>query len=83
MPPSTVIRPTGAAHHRNLTRAGAPKRWTRTTVAALHVVDSATLRDAARRRLFDGITICLGPPTTTPDQLDPHEEITTSAAAVR
>jgi hypothetical protein len=60
------------------------ERWTRTTVADLHVVDSATLRDAARRRLSDGITIDLGPADDDPGLLDPHEEITTSdAAAVR
>jgi hypothetical protein len=59
------------------------EHWTRTAVADVHVVDSATLRNAARRRLSDGITIDLGP-ADDPDLLDPCEEITTSdAAAVR
>ena len=60
------------------------EHWTRTVVADLHVVDSRALRDAAHRRLAEGITIDLGPVDDDPDLLDPHEEITTSdAAAVR
>ena len=31
------------------------ERWTRTAVADLHVVDSRALRDAAHRRLSEGI----------------------------
>src|SRR5690349_14447700 len=59
-------------------------RRARTTIADLHVVDRATLRHAAHRRLSDGITIDLGPADDDPDLLDPHEEIATSdAAAVR
>jgi hypothetical protein len=75
--------PTPPAHaSRDRGRRG--ERWTRTIVADLHVVDSATLRDAAHRRLDDGITIDLGPADDDPDLLDPHEEIATSdAAAVR
>jgi len=60
------------------------EHWTRTAVADLHVFDSATLRDAARRRMSDGLTIDLGAADDDPDLLDPHEEIATSdAAAVR
>jgi hypothetical protein len=47
-------------------------------------VDSATVRDGARRRLSDGIAIDLGPADDDPELLDPYEEITTSdAAAIR
>ena len=63
------------------------EHWTRTAVADVHVVDSAILREAARRRLTEGTTtIDLGPtePTDDPDLLDPLEEIPISdAAAVR
>jgi hypothetical protein len=62
------------------------KHRTLTAVADVHVVDSAILREATRKRLTEGITIDLGPTGTTddPDLLDPLEEFTTSdAAAVR
>jgi hypothetical protein len=72
--------PTAPAHAAR-DRGKRGERWIRTAVADLHVVDSATLRYAARRRLSDGITIDLGPADDDPDLLDPHEEITTSAAA--
>ena len=48
------------------------EHWTRTAVADLHVLDSATLRDAARRRMSDGITIDLGPTDDDPDLLGPR-----------
>lgn len=61
------------------------EHWTRTVVAGLNVVDRGALRDAAHRRLSEGITIDLGPADDLDeDLLDPHEEIAiSSAAAVR
>jgi hypothetical protein len=76
--------PPTAPAHASGDRGRRGERWTRTIVADLHVVDSATLRDAARSRLSDGITIDLGPADDDQDLLDSYEEITTSdAAAVR
>jgi len=77
-PPAPIVRAP-----RDRGRRG--EHWTRAVVADVHVVDRRVLRDAAHRRLSEGVTIDIGPTDDLDeDLLEPQEEIAlSSAAAVR